>query len=85
MLISEEIKKQQGFVVEEQDIEAKLEPYSRIDGGEKLIESFRKDQQQMERLREDILSDKLLAWLASQAEIRETVRPISELLRPVEN
>ncbi|MDZ7315072.1 MAG: trigger factor [candidate division KSB1 bacterium] len=85
MLISEEIKKQQGFTVDEQDIEAKLEPYRQSENGQRLIESLRKDEKEMERLKEDILSDKLIAWLASQAEIRETVRPFSELLRSPEN
>lgn len=85
MLISEEIKKQQGFTVDEQDIEAKLEPYRQIENGQRLIESLRKDEKEMERLKEDILSDKLIAWLASQAEIRETVRSFSELLRSSEN
>ncbi|MDZ7370850.1 MAG: trigger factor [candidate division KSB1 bacterium] len=85
MLISEEIKKQQGFTVDEQDIEAKLEAYRQIENGQRLIESLRKDEKEMERLKEDILSDKLIAWLASQAEIRETVRSFSELLRSSEN
>ncbi len=79
-LLSEEIKNQQGFAASDEEIEAKLEPLRAHPESEDFIKRIRSDERELKRLKEQITDEKLFAFLASKAKVRETVRAYGDLL-----
>jgi trigger factor len=79
-LISEQLKKQQQFVVTDEEVEAKLSHYHEHEDGDKQIQKFRENKREMAKFKDSIVFDKLYAFLADQANVHETNKPYRELL-----
>ncbi|MBN1478977.1 trigger factor [candidate division KSB1 bacterium] len=82
-LISEQLQKQENFQVTDADIEAKLDHYREHgEDGTKRAEAIRNNHQELERLRESIIFDKLYAFLADKVNVTEMTKPWRELQEP---
>ena len=82
-LVSEQLKKQENFVVSENDVEEKLAHYAEHgDDGIKRAEEIRNNQAELAKLKEGIVLDKLYDFLAENAAISEVEKSWSELVAP---
>lgn len=79
-LISDQLQKQENFQVSEADIETKLDHYrEQAKDGTKRAEAIRNNRQELERLKESIIFDKLYAFLADKVTVTEVRKPWREL------
>ena len=79
-LIVEQLQQQHKWTADDEDIEAKLNHYHLHPNAEENIRRIRSDRREMARLKNQIIMDKLYAYLTSQAHVIETVRPFREYL-----
>jgi len=82
-LINEQLRKQEKFEATDEDVEAKLAQYSELgDDGAKRADEIRNNPQELERLKDSIISDKLYAFLADKAHVTQITKPWRELHEP---
>ena len=79
-LISEQLREQENFTVTDEDIQAKLDHLQEHgEDGTKRAEAIRNNPQELERLKDGIIFDKIYAFLADKANVTEITKPWREL------
>jgi trigger factor len=82
-MINEQLRVQESFEATDADVDEKLAHYSEHgDDGTKRAEEIRNNPQELERLKDGIIFDKMYAFLADKANVTEVTKPWRELHEP---
>jgi len=82
-LITEQLREQEKFEATDEDVDEKLDHYKEHgDDGIKRAEAVRNNPQELERLKDGIIFDKMYAFLADKANVTEVAKPWRELHEP---
>ena len=82
-LVSEQLKRQEQFVVSDEDVEKKIAHFSEHgENGIKRAEEIRANEKELAKLKDGLVFDQLYAFLAEKATISEVDKTWSELVDP---
>lgn len=74
-LLREKLVESEGLEVSDADIDAYLESLKTEEDGEKQAKAIAQDEKRKKELKEQLLEDKVMDFLASKAEVQELIKP----------